>query len=197
MTTEQLDELLTRLRNGDAVAAEHVFRTFEPYLRMMVRRELRSALRAKFDSIDVVQSVWAEVLEGIQGGALQFNDSAHLHAFLIRLTKNRFLDRCRKHRRSVKSEESMTDNAWVLAVESPLPRPSEVARREELWEQMLALCPPAHHELLRLKLQGHAIAEIALQTGLHPGSVRRVLSDLARSVASANARSISSAQTGP
>ena len=55
MSDEPLDQLLEQLNRGDCAAAEHVFRTYEPYLRMLVRRQLRSALRAKFDSMDVVQ----------------------------------------------------------------------------------------------------------------------------------------------
>jgi RNA polymerase sigma-70 factor (ECF subfamily) len=45
---------------------------------------------------------------------------------------------------------------------------------------MLALCPPEHHQLLRLRQQGLTLDEIARQTGLHEGSVRRILRQLAR-----------------
>ena len=69
MNVEPLDRLLDQLNGGDAAAAEQVFRTYEPYLRMMVRRQLRPPLRAKFDSMDVVQSVWADVLEGMRDRA--------------------------------------------------------------------------------------------------------------------------------
>ena len=48
---------------------------------------------------------------------------------------------------------------------------------------MLALCPPAHRALLRLKRQGWPLAEIASRTGMHEGSVRRVLRRLARQLA--------------
>jgi len=48
---------------------------------------------------------------------------------------------------------------------------------------MLALCPPAHQELLRLRREGVPLAEIAARTGLHPGSIRRILRDLARKMA--------------
>jgi hypothetical protein len=68
------------------------------------------------------------------------------------------------------------------------PKPSELARRNELWDQILALCPPEHHGLLRLKLEGQSHAEIAAETGLHPNSVRRILADLAGRVEAANGR---------
>ena len=192
MSTEHLDTLLARLNGGDVAAAEQVFRTFEPYLRMLVRRKLRPVLRAKFDSMDVVQSVWADVLAGFQSPGWNFADRAHLAAFLVRLTRNRFLDLCRKHRNALAREEPLTEDCPASTLASVSPRPSEVAQRNELWERMLALCPPSHHDLLRLKQEGLTLAEIASRTGLHESSVRRILYDLARRVTAANKRSVSS-----
>jgi RNA polymerase sigma-70 factor (ECF subfamily) len=48
---------------------------------------------------------------------------------------------------------------------------------------MLALCPAEHQEVLRLKRQGLLLTEIADRTGLHEGSVRRILRTLARRLA--------------
>ena len=67
--------------------------------------------------------------------------------------------------------------------------PSEVAQRNELWDRIMALCPPSHHELLRLKLKGLTLAQIAAETGLHPNSVRRILFELAHRLATADDRS--------
>ena len=64
MSTDALDNLLGKLSSGDDAAAEEVFRTYEPYLRVIVRRMLPPPMRSKFDSVDVVQSVWADVLRG-------------------------------------------------------------------------------------------------------------------------------------
>lgn len=73
------------------------------------------------------------------------------------------------------------------------PRPSQLAQADELWAKMLALAPPAHHEVLRLKREGQKVLEIAERTGLHPDSIRRILRKLARQVALAEARSSASA----
>jgi RNA polymerase sigma-70 factor (ECF subfamily) len=190
MNNSCLDELLDQINAGDAAAAERVFRTYEHYLRVVVRRQLRPSLRAKFDSMDIVQSVWADLLEGFRNSTWHFDDRTQLRAFLVRLARNRFLDRCRKHRASMTHERPFTESisdAGSIASESP--RPSEVAQRDDLWNQMLALCPPEHHRLLRLKLQGHSLAEMADRTGLHPSSIRRILYDLCRRVADAGSRS--------
>jgi RNA polymerase sigma-70 factor (ECF subfamily) len=184
---EPLDRLLQQLNRGDMAAAEGVFREYEPYLRMLVRRHLRPAHRAKFDSMDVVQSVLADVLAGLRDAEWHFADRVHLQAFLARLARNRFLDRCRKHQSALKREEPLTDAVPAGAIATAEPRPSQVAQRNELWDRMLALCPPAHHELLRLKQQGLGLSEIAARTCLHESSVRRILYDLARRYAESEA----------
>ncbi len=48
---------------------------------------------------------------------------------------------------------------------------------------MLEECSPAHREILVLKRQGMPNGEIARLTGLHEGSVRRILYELARRMA--------------
>jgi RNA polymerase sigma-70 factor (ECF subfamily) len=178
-----LDLLLDKLCRGDAAAAEQVFTAYEPYLRMVVRRQLSPSLRAKFDSVDVVQSVWADVLDGFREAGWRFADAAHLRAFLVKATQNRFIDRIRQHERALALEEPLPGDQSESAPTSPQPRPSEVAQADELWTQMLGLCPPAHRPVLELKRQGLPLAEIAARTGLHPSSVRRILYDLARQLA--------------
>jgi RNA polymerase sigma-70 factor (ECF subfamily) len=183
VTPDPLDTLLAELTDGDPRAAERVFLAYEPYLRMVVRRHLSPGLRAKFDSADVVQSVWADVLVGFREAGWQFADAAHLRAFLIRLTRHRFIDRERKHRLAVRREQSLAGDECGRALAAADPEPADVAMADELWQQMLALCPPEHRELLRLKRQGAPNSEIAARTGLHEGSVRRILCTLSRRLA--------------
>jgi RNA polymerase sigma-70 factor (ECF subfamily) len=180
---ESLDALLEKLNSGDDVAAGQVFRSYEPYLRMVVRRHLSPDLRAKFDSLDVVQSVWIHVLKGFREAGWRFKDTAHLRSFLIQLTRHRFIDRVRHHRRALAQEEPLAEEALEEVLLAGDPEPGAVLEAAELWEQLLQLCPPAHRELLRLKRDGALVAEIAARTGLHPGSVRRILTALSRRLA--------------
>jgi RNA polymerase sigma-70 factor (ECF subfamily) len=189
MSTDPLDALLDKLCSGDAAAAEEVFRTYEPYLRMVVRRQLPARLRAKFDSVDVVQSIWVDVLHGFREAGWRFTNSAQLRAFLVKVTRNRFIDRVRQHQRVLDREQPIESTELEGRSMARDPRPSEVVQADDLWQQMLALCPPAHHELLRLKREGKSLAEIAEQTGLHPSSVRRILYDLARQLAASKDQS--------
>src|SRR5262245_16576543 len=141
MSNERLIELCRKLSSGDPGAAAEVFVSYEPYLRMVVRRQLTPRLRAKFDSVDVVQSVWANVLKGLGDPCWEFADESHLRAFLIRSTLNRFVSLYRQHRGSLECEQSLS------SCREPVPdsrhdRPSEVVQADELWDQLLALSSP-------------------------------------------------------
>ncbi|MEX2114939.1 MAG: sigma-70 family RNA polymerase sigma factor [Pirellulales bacterium] len=183
MSDDTLDSLLAKLNAGDAEAAERVFLAYEPYLRMVVRRRLSMSLRAKFDSMDVVQSVWADLLDGLRKARWAFTDSHQLRAFLVKMTRNRFVDGLRHHRKALEREVPMGESGLESLPAARDTRVSEEFYAGELWQQMLDSCPPAHYELLSLKRQGATIAEIATKTNLHEGSVRRILYDVARRLA--------------
>jgi RNA polymerase sigma factor (sigma-70 family) len=183
MSSKSLDLLLEKLCSGDAAAAEQVFLAYEPYLRKVVRRQLPPRLRAKLDSVDVVQSIWADVLQGFRSAGWRFADAAHLRAFLVKATQHRFIDRIRQHEKAAKLEKSLACTDPEQLPSTNQPRPSETVQADELWQRMLTLCPPAHHKILELKRQGLTLVEIAQRTGLHEGSVRRILRQLARQMA--------------
>lgn len=180
---DPLQVLIARLNSDDVADAERAFAEYEPYLRMAVRRHLSGPLRAKLDSMDVVQSIWANLLVDLADSDRRFRDPSHLRAFFIRVARNRLIDHQRHHRRALEHEQPLDlSPAHTLAATSQ-PRASEVVAGEELWERMLASCPPRHQELLHLRRRGFTVTEIADRLGLHEGSVRRILYDLARRLA--------------
>ena len=178
MNVNSLDSLLERLNSGDEAAAQLAFVTYEPYLRKVVRRLLPAELRAKFDSIDVVQSIYCDVFSAFRGGGMRFANVAQLRAFLIKATKHRFIDRVRQYHSAAHREQPMSQSSGGFIASAREPRPSESAAAQELWDRLLELCPPEHHQLLWLRRRGASASEIAHQIGMHEGSVRRVLRQL-------------------
>jgi RNA polymerase sigma-70 factor (ECF subfamily) len=185
MSAGPLELLLERLAGGDLAAAADVFVTYEPFLRQLVRRRLPLRMRSKFDSVDVVQSVWLHLLRGLHRSGRRFESADHLRAFLVLVTRHRLCDRVRRDRRAQEREEPLAAGA-PDAHATAGPRPSEVAVAEDLWQRMLALCPPEHRPVLHLRREGLRLEEIAARTGLHEGSVRRILRRLARRLAVAS-----------
>jgi RNA polymerase sigma factor (sigma-70 family) len=191
-----LDNLLDRLCDGDAAAAERVFVEFEPYLRKAIRRQLRGRLRHIFDSADILQSVWVDVLRGFRERSWRFADADQLRGFLFVATRNRLIDRSRKYLKASR-EESLGEDERPGELVSTQPRPSETVQANDLWSRLLASCPPAHRGLLYLRREGYSLAEIAARTGLHRDSVRRILRTLAGNVAFAKSGSTHVARGAP
>lgn len=177
MSDDLLAALLEQLRGGDAEAVEEVFRRYEPYLRMVVRRKITPTLRAKFDSMDVVQSIWADLFSGFQNGRWKFSDSKQLQAFLVRAASNRLVDAVRRTQREV---VRAGDGALLDAIPQDADTPSEDAVASDTWNELISLCEPEHRLIVELKQQGASLDEIAGRTGFHKSSVRRILYDLAR-----------------
>jgi len=179
VTEDPLETLLARLAQGDEQAAERVFRTYEPVLRMMVRRKITPSLRTRFDSIDIVQSVWGQLLDGFREGRWHFDTPQELRAFLMTATRNRLIDHARRERSSLDRERPFDrKHLESLFADASIPVDGQI-QADELWQKLLALCPPQHRPLLELKRQGLPLAAIAERTGLHESSVRRVLYELA------------------
>ncbi|MGL4550516.1 MAG: RNA polymerase sigma factor, partial [Gemmataceae bacterium] len=142
------DDLLSLLTAGDEAAVDRLVRDYEPYLRMVVRRRLGPEARAKFDSLDIVQSVWLHVLRGCREAGWRFHGPAHLRAFLVQLTRHRLIDRLRRHRKPIEHERPLED--------APREGPTahDAVEAGELWDRLMGMCPPAHREILRLKRDG-------------------------------------------
>jgi RNA polymerase sigma-70 factor (ECF subfamily) len=175
--SDSLDRLLERFNSGDEKGIEDAFRRFEPYLRRVASRMLPAEMRSKFDSMDIVQSACFDVLVAFRKQGMRFNTSGQLRAFLIRATKNRFVDRFRQNVSATKREQRV-ELMDAMVPDRVQESPSDEAQAEELWQQLLALCPPEHTRLLELRRKGHSTAEIAQMTAMHEGSVRRILRQL-------------------
>jgi RNA polymerase sigma-70 factor (ECF subfamily) len=126
MKAEPLEALLEKLNRGDRKAVEQLLMVYEPYLRMVVRRYLPDRLRGKFDSVDVVQSVWVHVLHGLRASHWYFLDKLRLRAFLVRVTRRRLTSRLRHYRTALQREQPGETDLEMLPV-SAQPRPSEIA----------------------------------------------------------------------
>ena len=122
-------------------------------------------------------------MENLRQSKWTFENLAQFRALLLKLTRNRLIDRWRKYRPSLQHEVALPAAHSDALPADRCPRVSENFYADELWQQMIEVCPAAHYELLALKRQGASIAEIAKRTKLHEGSVRRILYDVARRVA--------------
>lgn len=181
MSTDVWDQLALRLGEGDPTIVARLVVDYELPLRQLARRYLTPYLRTQLDTGDVVQSAWVQVLRSVAQAKWHFPDQRAFRAFLLKVLRNRLAD----HARRIQAGQERELRVATAESHQPsrLPRPSEFAQAAELWEQMQRLCPAQHLPILDMKRQGLPLDEIASRMELHPGSVRRILYDLARRLA--------------
>jgi RNA polymerase sigma-70 factor (ECF subfamily) len=179
MTGDGIESVLTRLGRGDVAAAECLYSAYGAYVRAIVRRRLAAHLRAKFDSADVAQSVWAQVVRRV-GAGWRVNTEPELRALLAVIARRRLATRARAQTHPA---EHLGDSALAAVPARHQSTPSQVAHAVDLWDRLLQLCAPEHRDVLQLRRDGLPLAEIAARTGLHEGSVRRILRRLFRELA--------------
>lgn len=176
MTDASIADVLGRVNRGDAGAAEQLHAAYAAYVRAVVRRRLSVRLRARLDSADLAQSVWAQVVRQI-GAGWRVRTEPELRAVLAVIARRRVATRAR-------SRAPVPGGSALAALPARRePTPSQVAGASDLWDRMLQLCPPEHRDVLRLRRDGTPLAEVAARTGLHEGSVRRILRRLFRELA--------------
>lgn len=183
MAAEPIDDLLEQLGRGEGEAAEALFRAYTPYLRAVVRRQLGEHLRPTCDSADVVQSVWVQVVRRLRSEGWQVASEAQLRGLLATIARRRLVNRARKGGAARRAEVSADSAEWAEGPADRAPTPSQEVAADDLWEKMLDACPPEHRQVLRLRREGLLLNEIAERTGLHEGSVRRILRRVARELA--------------
>ena len=183
MTPETDDELLKQLVQGNSEVLGELFAVYESYLRAIVRSQLSVNLQSKFDSVDVVQSVWVQLLQKIGRDGCRVNDQNHLRALLVTLARRRLVNRVRQSGRGGNAEVPLSEAGWESLFDATHDLPTEAAQANDLWAKMLSMTPEHHHPVLILKREGLPLQDIAARTGLHEGSVRRILRRLASELA--------------
>ncbi len=174
--------LLARWRDGDQGAATELFQRYAERLVGLAQRRLSERLAGRIDPEDVVQSVYGSFFVGARDGRFALRRSGDLWRLLVAITLHKVRRQVRHHtaqKRSVGREslsagpESVPDiPAERLAQE---PSPDEAVALAEVLESVLQRLKPNHRRMVELRLQGHTIPEIAVETQRSLSTVEEVL----------------------
>ena len=180
---DQFTELMVGVREGSPAAIQQLVDGYGHHVLRAIRRHLNHRLRNLYDSIDFSQAVWGSFFR--QTGSLpEFKDPSTLIAYLVRMSKNKVIDECRKRlqtqRYNVKLEQNTPDTEIRRDHRSrgEIPTPSDILTAKETIEQLLANQPSCYRNILSLRATGATFAEIAEDTGLNERSIRRVIKRL-------------------
>ncbi|MEX2137696.1 MAG: sigma-70 family RNA polymerase sigma factor [Pirellulales bacterium] len=183
-TSTDFETLLERLRLGDEDAAWELVCEYGPHVMAVLRRRLKSQIRARIDSQDLAQAVWKSFFLGI-GDMAEIRSPEQLMAALVRLAQYKLWDAYRDQlytaSRAAHREKRLTphneDGDQIPGREGT---PSQFAIARERWQQMLSERSPEQQEVLRRRMTGESFEAIAGSLGISARTARRVVGDLWR-----------------
>jgi RNA polymerase sigma-70 factor (ECF subfamily) len=182
---DRFAEFLSRLRRGDARAADELVRDYESAVRVVIRARLTDpALKRVFDSGDFCQSVFKSFFVRAAAGEFDLHDPGQLISLLASMARNKLAGQVRhQHRQRRDARRVAADGADLLpAVQGSGPTPSrEVAAREQL-EALYARLTEEERALAQRRGAGHTWVEIAAELGGTPQARRKQLGRAIRRV---------------
>jgi RNA polymerase sigma factor (sigma-70 family) len=179
--SEALDfaTLIQRVKAGDEAAATELVRQYEPEIRRHIRFRLTDPeIRRFLDSMDICQSVMAQLFRNLATGRWEMEDSRQLRKLLKLMVANKILDHGRKQRTSrAAAGGRVGEGSSVLATlaDPDASPPSEILAEQEILGLIRDRLPPRERLLLELRLSGHGWPEIAAQVQGQPEALRKQL----------------------
>lgn len=180
-------QLLDGLRAGSDESVRELIDRYGQHIHRIVRRRLNQALRARFDSQDFVQAVWASFFAHSSRIA-DFDTPDEMIAFLATVAGNKVSDECRRNlkaqKRNVNRERSLhgtTDSCRIEPTDRS-PTPSEVAIAAEQFEQLTSGQPSHYRRMVELRAEGATYEEVAQELGVSERNVRRIFRRLEQRV---------------
>jgi RNA polymerase sigma factor (sigma-70 family) len=173
--------LIERVRAGSPEAAAELVKRYGPLVQKAVRRKLNGRMRAKYDSLDFMQSVWAAFFTRDVHRA-EFAEPKYLVNFLCRLARSKVIDAFRQRLQTVKHDidaEHSLDSAcvvsrpWCLAAADPTA--SQLAVAQEQWNRIVADQPPLYRAVLALLRRGWTHEQIAEKLDISTKTISRLV----------------------
>jgi RNA polymerase sigma-70 factor (ECF subfamily) len=165
--SDELADLVRRLRAGDARAAEELVRQYEPVIRLEVHVRLRDPrLRRAFDTLDICQSVLGTFFVRAARGQYDLDQPGQLVKVLVAIAHNKLAYHVRKERarrRDFRRREPINrDYEEALAVDDWPGRGCEARELEAAFRERLS---PEEREVAGLRVQGLEWVEVAARLG--------------------------------
>jgi RNA polymerase sigma-70 factor (ECF subfamily) len=178
-------EFTARLRGGDPRAAEELFARYAQRLIDVAEQQLSRKLAGRLDGADVVQSVFRTFFRRSASGEFRIDSSGELWRLLVQITVRKARFYGRQHTAPIRDVAAEAPRGAGLLAEAPArePGPAEAAALLDQLEALLRGLPPVYPELLRLRLEGHSVAETAARLGLSRRTVQRGLTLLRQRLA--------------
>lgn len=178
----EFDDLMARIREGDASALSTLLEQYEPVVRRVARGILGPQLRRFVDSIDIAQSVNLILMGSLRSEKIDLPTPDRLIALAVTLVRRRVSYHWRRMQRQ-QDVAGAADSSFDLlehlaSLQHPSEDPAALADMGDYIRQVLAELNPADRALVELRMQGLTTAEVGRKLGLDSAVLRVRLSRL-------------------
>ncbi len=166
------DTLLRQLQGGGAEAATQLYARYAGRLLELAQRRTGQDLTQRVDPEDVVQSVFRTFFRRAAEGSYQVPDGDTLWKLLMVIALNKIRSLADFHRadkRDVRRTQGMD------AADNDVGNASSIDLLRLTIEDLTQDLPEAHKEMIRLRIEGYTVAEIAEKVERSKRSTERVL----------------------
>ena len=169
------EQLLEQLHGGDLAAATAIYVRYADKLLGVARRHTPTDLRTRVDPEDVVQSVFRTFFRRAAQGAYAVPAGDDLWKLFLVIALNK-VRRLGEFHRSAKRNISRTSPLTDSASSASEPLAEDSMRILEMTIDEILIDSPEHvRQMVRLRIDGCEVAEIATRVGRSKRSVERVL----------------------
>jgi RNA polymerase sigma-70 factor, ECF subfamily len=178
------------LCGGDPDGSEQLFARYASRLARLAERHLSRQMAARADPEDIVQSVFHTFFRRKARGEFRIDTTAQLWRLLVTITLREVRTQARRHTAGVRdvSAEVRDAEPSLAAALSCEPGPEEAALLMEEIDALLRGLPERYGEILRLRLEGYSVAEIATRLSLCRQTIYRALDLLQQRLEASSAK---------
>jgi RNA polymerase sigma-70 factor (ECF subfamily) len=166
--------LLRRFRAGEDTAATELYSRYADRLYRLASARVSSGLQQRVDADDIVQSVFRTFFRRAALGQYAVPDGEELWKLFLVIGLNKIREIAAHHhagKRSLK-RTAAGDAVEQAGVEND--DVAELALRMAI-DEVLAPLPDVYREIVRLRIDRHEVADIAVRVGRSKRSVERIL----------------------
>ncbi|EMI45037.1 RNA polymerase sigma-70 [Rhodopirellula sp. SWK7] len=175
--------LVDRCRQGDQAASQELFDRYVARLITMVHRRMSSRLTRRVDAEDIVQSAFRSFFVGVENQKFHIDQTGDLWRLLVVMSLNKLRRRVAHHqaaKRGMDAEQSVAnlpgdENVRCFEAAAMQPLPDAAAAVMEEFDHLTGDLDEHQVEIIRLRMQGFEMTEIADQVGRSERTVRRLL----------------------
>ena len=169
--------LVRRYRRGSQDAATQLYLRYARRLRGLARARIGAELAPLVDADDLVQSVFGSFFRRADSGDYDVPGGEELWKLFLVIALNKIRNQAAFHRAAKRDVRRRTAADATGAAEPEAGDTAEFTFLELAIDEALGRLPAVQREMVRLRVEGHEVAEIARRTRRAKRTVERLMQE--------------------